>query len=202
MDRAPLEPESAASLWDRLRARLEEMRVALASKGGLETRTKKRAERAQLLRRQAGTAEAAEIRYFLAFGKGQKRYGIPVEHVLEVQALEHVSPVPRAPAAVIGVVHWRGALLALLDLSRLFGIVEAGLSDIHAYVVVESAGKRLALATTMLDDIIPVPAQRLQAAPALPANIAPEWILGVYDENCLMLNVDEIVKHLEKKSTT
>jgi purine-binding chemotaxis protein CheW len=201
MPLAPEElPENLSSLWDRLRERLEQMRVSLEQKGGPEAREKTRAGRAQLLRRQAVTVEKTELPlHYLAFGKGRKRYGIPLDFVLEVQALEHVSPVPQAPPAFLGVVPWRGAILALLDLSRLFEVAEAGLSDLHAYVVVDAAGKRLAVAASQVEEIVAVPAHRLQTVPALPAKIAPEWVIGVHDENRLILKMDEIIKYLEQR---
>jgi purine-binding chemotaxis protein CheW len=201
MEDRPVEPENLTSVWDRLRARLEQMRVALEQRGGQEAREKMRLDRAKLLRRQAGTAEETSLPlFFLAFSKGRKRYGVPLEHVLEVQALEQFSPVPRAPAAIIGVVHWRGAILALLDLSRLFEVADTGLSDLHAYVVVEAAGKRLAVAVSLLEDIIAAPIDRLKTAPELPHKIAPEWVIGVHDENRLILKLDEIFKQLEQSS--
>jgi purine-binding chemotaxis protein CheW len=199
MEDQPVEPENLTSVWDRLRERLEQMRVALEQRGGPQAREKIRLDRGKLLRHQAGTLEETSLPlFFLAFSKGRKRYGIPVEHVLEVQALEQFSPVPRAPAAIIGVVHWRGAILALLDLSRLFEVAETGLSDLHAYVVVEAAGKRLAVAASQMEDILAVPVDRLKSAPELPHKIAPEWVIGVHLENRLILKMDEICKHLEQ----
>lgn len=199
MENQPSEVDGLPSVWDRLRQGLEQMRAALEQKDSPEARAKKLAERAKLLRQQAGAAEPASAPlFFLAFRKGRERYAIPLEYVLEVQALEQFSPVPGAPAAIRGVVHWRGAILALLDLTRLFGVVETGLSDLHAYVVVEARGKRLALAVAVVEDIFATPRERLKTAPELPHQIAPEWVLGVHDENRLILQLDDIVKHLEQ----
>jgi len=119
---------------------------------------------------------------------------------LEVQALEQFSPVPGAPAYVRRMVHWRGAILALLDLTRLFEVTESGLSDLHSYVIVEAAGKRLALAAFLVQDILGVPREQLKPPPHLPSKMAPEWVLGVHDETHLILKLDEIFKHLEQVS--
>lgn len=201
MEDQRVEPEQLTSVWDRLREGLEQMRIALEQRGGSEARAQLRFDRAKLLRHHAGNAEPTSAPLlFLAFSKGRKRYGLPVECVQEVQALEQFSPVPGAPPAILGVVHWRGAILALLDLSRLFGVAEIGLSDLHAYVVVEAAGKRLAIAASQVEDILAVPIDQLKTAPALPPTIAPEWVLGVHDENRLILKMDEICKHLQHGS--
>jgi purine-binding chemotaxis protein CheW len=198
MESQPSEPENLAPVWERLRERLEQMRAALGRKSDPEARAKKLSNRAKLVRRQVGTAEPVSVPLdFLAVTKGRERYGIPVEYVLEVQALDHFSPVPGAPAFIRGVVHWRGAILALLDLTRLFEVAETGLSDLHSFVVVEAAGKRLAVAASQVEDIVAVPRDRLQTAPELPRKIAPEWVIGVHDDNRLILKIDEIFTHLQ-----
>ncbi len=104
--------------------------------------------------------------YVLAFTKGRERFGIPLEAVLEVQSLEQFSPVPGAPAFIRGVVHWRGAVLAILDLTILFEVVEPGLSDLHAFIVVEADGKRVAVAASVVEDLVNVPRRAAAASAA------------------------------------
>jgi purine-binding chemotaxis protein CheW len=197
MDDPSLPSESLPSVWDRLRDSLEQLQRAASQRHGPEAREKKRQDRAKLLRRQVTTAAATGTSVvFLAFSRGQRRYGITVEHVLEVQALDEFTHVPGAPAAILGVVHWRGAILALLDLSILLDVAESGLSDLHAYVVVEAGGRRMALAASLVDDILAVAPDQLRAAPEMSGAIAPEWVIGIHDQNRLVLMVDEIFKHL------
>lgn len=198
MDNQPLDADAPTSVWDRLRASIEQLRVTAAQRKGPEAREKMRIDRGKLLRRQAATAGPASAPLlFLAFSRGRRRYGIPVEYVQEVQTLEQFSPVPGTPASIIGVVHWRGAILALLDLSILFDVAESGLSDLHGYIVVEAVGKRLAVAASQVDDILAVSSDHLKTAPEMSSNISAEWVIGVHDENQLILKMDELFKHLQ-----
>ena len=75
-------------------------------------------------------------------------------------------------------------------------MAETGLSDLHAYLVVEAHGKRLAVAASVVEDILAVPREQLKPAPALSSRVAPEWMLGIHDENRLVLKMEEIVKNL------
>jgi purine-binding chemotaxis protein CheW len=202
METKPSDSDEQPPVWDCLRQSLEQMRAAGGRKIDPQARAKKLAERARLVRQDAGAGQqpASAPLCWLAFRKGRERYGIPLEYVVEVQALEQFSPVPGCAASIRGVVHWRGAILALLDLTRLFEIAETGLSDLHAYVVVEAAGKRLALAASVVEDIVAASQDRVKAAPQLPRTIAPEWVVGVHDENRLILKMDEIIKHLGQNS--
>jgi purine-binding chemotaxis protein CheW len=155
----------------------------------------KLAGRAKLLRGSLARAESGQASLvFLALNKGRERYGISIDDVLAVQALEHFTVVPRTPLFLTGVVHWRGAVLTLLDLGRLFGIPETGLADVHVYVVVEAAGRRVGIVAHEIEDVYSVPRSRIAPAPPMSANIPPEWIVGVHDNQRLLLNIDLVLR--------
>jgi len=114
--------------------------------------------------------------------------------VIEVQSLQHLAPVPGIPPFISGVIHWRGDVLALLDLGKLFGIPESGLADIHVCLIVEAAGRRMALVALEIEEILAVPRSEVKPAPELPGNIPPEWLTGVHDDNRLILNLGLILQ--------
>jgi purine-binding chemotaxis protein CheW len=175
-----------------LRESLEQIASARQRQQSPEVRAQKLAARAAMYRRRTLSTEAPEATLdFLAFSKGRQRYGIPTESVLEVLTLEKFSPVPRAPAFVPGVISWRGVILAILDLSRLFDIAEAGLADVHYCVVVEAAGRRVALIAREIEEIHRAPRSRIKPAPELGG---AAWVLGVHDDNRLILSVEAILQ--------
>ncbi len=184
-------------LWERLRVQVERLAAAPAAAADPAALAKRLEERAQVLRRRAERpGEAGERRAVVAFRRGPERYGVPVAEVLEVQDLEHFSPVPGAPPAIRGVAPWRGAIVSLLDLGRLFGVAASGLSDLKAFLVVEAAGKRLGILAGEVEGILDVPTDRLRPAPALSGGVPPEWVAGVVEENRLILRMGEIVAAL------
>jgi chemotaxis-related protein WspB len=56
---------------------------------------------------------------FLTFELGNDRYALDVRQVAEVLPLLGVKQVPRAPAAMTGLINYRGAPVPVVDLSRL-----------------------------------------------------------------------------------
>jgi chemotaxis-related protein WspB len=56
---------------------------------------------------------------FLVMTAGASRYAIDVAQVVEVVPFVHVTPVARAPAAVAGVITYRGAPVPVVDLPQL-----------------------------------------------------------------------------------
>lgn len=191
----PTESVTGLSVWDSLRACLDQMNVAHSRQKDPALLAEKLAKRAQLLRGRTQQVEPAGIPLvFLSFSKGHARFGLPIDDVLEVQALEQFTPVPRTPPFIPGVIHWRGAILSLLDLVKLFGLPESGIADVHSCVIVEAAGQRVALLAGDVDDICSVPRTQVRPVPELPGDIPAEWVLGVHDDNRMILRMDLILQ--------
>lgn len=196
---APVENQKSkienGDIWSRLRESMEKLATIGQQKTDPARLAKRLSARAKQLRGRMTTAEPAEAPLvFLAFNKGSQRYGIPVDDVIEVQALDYFSPVPRTPPFISGVIHWRGDVLALLDIGRLFGIPESGLADVHVCLIVEGGGHRVALVVTEIEEIYAVPKSEIKTAPELPGNIPQDWILGVHDNNRMILKLPLILQ--------
>jgi purine-binding chemotaxis protein CheW len=189
-------PEApAAELWSRLRESMAGLNSIGQRKSDPAALAERLARRAKAYRARAAAQERAETPVpLLAFSKGSQRYALLLEYVREVQPLEQFHPVPKAPPFLPGVAPWRGSILALVDLGRLFGVAETGLADVHRCIVVEAAGRRVAIVAREVEEIHNVPARLIHPAPELPGNIVPEWVLGVYDEDCLVLRIDQILQ--------
>lgn len=178
-----------------MRESMERLAAAGQRRADPRALAEKLAARAKQLRGRMINAEpAAAPLLFLAFNKGKQRYGIPASDVIEVQAMDQFCPVPGTPPFIAGVTHWRGDVLSLLDLSKLFGIPESGLADIHVCLIVEAAGRRVAVVALEVEEIFAVPRSDIKPTPDLPGSIPAEWVLGVHDDNRLILRMDQILQ--------
>jgi purine-binding chemotaxis protein CheW len=194
----PATPPAGAeqlSVWDQVRASIGRLAQRGEQTIAPDSLARKLEARAKTLRGRAHAEQAAETPWaFLAFNKGAERYGVPLDQVLEVQALEQFSPVPGTPAFLPGVVHWRGSILTLLDLGKLLQVRESGLADLLVCVIVEAAGRRLAVVAREVEDIVSIPRSQVRPAPRLSEHVPPEWILGVHDQNRLLVNMQELLR--------
>jgi len=76
---------------------------------------------------------------------GEEEYALPVQEVREIAPLGRVSPVPGAPAEVLGIWNLRGEVMAVIDFAAALGvaggeasrIVVAEQRDIHAGLAVD-----------------------------------------------------------------
>jgi purine-binding chemotaxis protein CheW len=58
----------------------------------------------------------------LVFEVAERRFGLPAELLQEVVAIPAITPLPKAPAIVAGVVNVHGVVVPVLDVRRRFGL--------------------------------------------------------------------------------
>lgn len=104
---------------------------------------------------------------YVAFTVGSVRYAVSIAHVKEVMRPLSVSPVPRAPSAVIGVADYRGEIAVVLDLRQHFGVQgEGGDLARSRWIVLRLVSLSLAL---VVDDVIGVVPGGADAVRAMPS---------------------------------
>lgn len=180
-------------VWVRLRDSVERLDASRERAGDPTALALKLAERAKLLSVRRSAPPRQPTTPFLTFNSGHERFGVLLREVVEIQALNHYSPVPKTPSYIVGVIPWRGAILTLFDLGRLFGIREAGIADYHVCIVVESAGRRIAIVAREVEDILGIPENEVYAMPDLPGESPAEWVAGVHDGNRLLLCLERML---------
>jgi purine-binding chemotaxis protein CheW len=86
-----------------------------------------------------GEEEAAlELRQLLCFEVAGGAYALPVESVREIVRLRPITPIPRAPADVKGVISLRGEIVQVVDMRRRLSAETAEPTRRSRIVVVQS----------------------------------------------------------------
>lgn len=85
---------------------------------------------------------------------GGEDYAVPAGLVREVDELGTISPVPGAPAAVVGVRNVRGRIVPVLELATLLGLARG---EPERVVIVEHEAHAAALAVDAVLDVAALP---------------------------------------------
>jgi purine-binding chemotaxis protein CheW len=72
--------------------------------------------------RKVASGSPNEIHQLLCFELAGAPYAVPVERVREIVRMRPVTPVPRTPEEVRGVISLRGEMIELIDLRRRLGL--------------------------------------------------------------------------------
>ncbi|HYH38117.1 MAG TPA: chemotaxis protein CheW [Azospirillum sp.] len=140
---------------ERMLAHAAEVAAALEEHSGGEAAM---AERGAL-----GTGEP-----FVVFRLGEAEYGLPVSAVQEIQRRpKTLSPLPKAPEFVAGLVNLRGAALPVVDLRRILRLGEVVLDERQRVVVLAVREFRAGLIVDSTSGVLRIPAESIEPAPAV-----------------------------------
>jgi purine-binding chemotaxis protein CheW len=104
----------------------------------------------------------------VVFELSGERYGLAVEHVLEVVPVAMLTPVPGAGSHLLGLLNVRGRLTAALDLKAILDLPSKGVADLkHALVMAPNGAASFLV-------------ERAVQAIALPSALAPPPVVGGY----------------------
>lgn len=97
-------------------------------------------------------------RQLLTFRLGGDPYAVPIERVREIVRLPAITPMPRVPASVRGVISLRGEMVEVVDLRRRLGMPDAPATRTSRVVVLHEDGRASSgLLVDAVDDVLRVP---------------------------------------------
>lgn len=114
---------------------------------------------ANLVHRRGDRAKAALSRgrgavvEYLAFRLDGDLYAVPVATIREIVRPPPITPVPRAPRAILGIMSGRGRVVTIIDARRKLGLPEAPIGGRTRILVTENGAERIGL---LVDEVLMV----------------------------------------------
>ena len=129
------------------------------------------------VREERKAAEATE--HLATFFLGREEYGVDVRLVQEIIRVSEITPVPRAPEFVKGVINLRGRIIPVMDLKRKLGLGEVDIARQSRIVVVKIKDRLIGLLVDGASQVLKVPVSSIDAAPEEVVEIDATAIRGV-----------------------
>jgi purine-binding chemotaxis protein CheW len=162
-----------------------------------EARSPARAGLRELARAAAlapGGDAGALLRELLLLRVAGEAYAVPVERVREIVRLRPITPIPRAPRAILGVMALRGEMIEVVDLRRRLGLADAEPARTQRIVVLHAAdGEAAGLRVDAASDVLRVTDSDLEAAPVGEAG-AVEALCTWQGRFVSVLDVDRVLE--------
>lgn len=140
---------------------------------------------------------------YLTFFLDREEYGIPILTVREIIGLLPVTPVPKAPPYVKGVINLRGKVIPVVDLRLKFDMEPIRTTDETCIIVVQTGGSELGVMVDKVSEVLDIPDGEIVDAPSLGAEIPTDYILGIGKSQgrvTLLLDIEKIfpAAHLDE----
>jgi len=131
---------------------------------------------------------------FILFELVGTSYGVRSRAVQQMEMVEHITPVPNAPAFVEGVAFSRGRVIPAINLRTRFGF-EKKAHDLRTRLVVIKAGDRVAgLIVDASREFLRIPPDVIQPPPEAIAGLSGQYLEGIAalgERVILILDVEE-----------
>jgi purine-binding chemotaxis protein CheW len=112
----------------------------------------------------ADGATAEVERTFVLFELAREPYAIPLEHVVKIERVPPLIPVPRTPSFVRGIASLRGEIVCVVDLRSLLGLSGSNLAP-HGLLVLQDGARHFAVLSDVLPDYFKIKTSAILPSP-------------------------------------
>ena len=123
--------------------------------------------------------------------------GVNIDVVQEINRQLDVTEVPHAPDTVLGVINLRGEVVTVVDIRTLLGMEKQEISDSCRCVVIHSQDELIGVLVDSVADILSVPHNEIEPAPANIDGVEGRFFQGVYalgDGVVVLLDVEQLLE--------
>ncbi|WP_300773235.1 chemotaxis protein CheW [uncultured Desulfovibrio sp.] len=136
----------------------------------------------------------------VTFRIGEEEFGVDILAVQEIIRLVPITPVPRAPVDIAGVINLRGKVIPVVNMRSRFSLPARDASPQTRIVVMESEEKIVGFLVDAVSEVLRIPVTTVEDPPPVVAGIGSEYIRGVgklAERLLILLDLDRLMAHLD-----
>lgn len=126
---------------------------------------------------------SAHLIKHVSFGLGEETYAINAARVNEVLRYTEITPVPGAPAFILGIINLRGNVVTVINGRGVFGLPNHTVSEQSRIIVVDIEDFALGIVVDKVSAIVDLNAREIETPPATGDETGARFIQGVYNED-------------------
>ena len=182
--------------WNAINRRLETAQAALAQ-GAAPSPAERRAilkARARALAQEP--AQATPEQEFLAiieFRLASETYGLESAFVREVLPLRDFTPLPGAPAFVLGIFSARGQILSIVDLKKFLNLPETGLDQLNKVIILRNEQMEFGILADAILGARAIALNTIQTSLTTVAGNGAAYLRGVTAERVIILDAEKLL---------
>jgi purine-binding chemotaxis protein CheW len=132
----------------------------------------------------------------VVFKLGDEDYGIEIGQVREIIRKREITPMPRQPPYVEGVINVRGTIIPVVNLKKRFGLPLDASKHPHT-IIVESGDGLIGMLVDAVSEVIRVPADQIHPTPSVTTGVDSEYLRGICrlgQRLLIYLDVERVVR--------
>ena len=153
----------------------------------------------------AKARDRVELMQLVAFGVGDGDYAVDIMRIKEIINPVAVTPMPKAPPFIEGVIELRGAILPIIDVRKRFDMTPTSATRATKYLIVSiDVGEARVIAGLIVDRVsepLRVPRTEIRPAPRLSVSERAFFtgVVAHHGKMLMVLDVDALLSSPEKQ---
>ena len=150
--------------------------------------------------------ETADLTQLVAFGVADGDYAVDIMRIKEIINPVPVTPMPKAPPFIEGVIELRGAILPIVDVRKRFDLPTTAPTRATKYLIVSvDLGEHRAIVGLVVDRVsepLRVPKSDIKPAPRLSVSERAYFtgVVAHHGKMLMVLDVDALLSSAEKQT--
>lgn len=143
---------------------------------------------------------------YLTFTMAEKDYGMGILKIKEIIGMQDITPVPRTPDFVKGVINLRGKVIPVVDLRLRFSMEATEYNERTCIIVVEVAGKtgmvQIGIVVDSVSEVMNIKNEDIEDTPTFGTKLDTDYILGMAKMEGgvkILLDIDSVLSSEEIK---
>jgi purine-binding chemotaxis protein CheW len=137
------------------------------------------------------TRDQEDLRQWLTFTLGSEEYALDIGHIREIIKPREITDIPRVPDFILGIISLRGLIIPVFDLKKRLKLGAAEITSASRIVVCQDGDKSAGLVVDCLNQVVRLPAQRIEPPPAVLSGLDRDMVEGVgRDRGRMMILLD------------
>ncbi|MCC5914096.1 MAG: purine-binding chemotaxis protein CheW [Balneolaceae bacterium] len=116
---------------------------------------------------------------FLSFFLGKEEYAIEILKVQEIIGLMPITPVPRMPEYIRGVLNLRGKIVPVMNLRSRFGLQMVEDTDETCIIVVQEKQYLMGIVVDKVSEVADIQTEQIEEVPSLGAGRQSDYLSGI-----------------------
>lgn len=141
---------------------------------------------------------------FLSFFLGSEEYAIGILKVKEIIGLIPITPVPKMPSYIRGVLNLRGKIVPVMDLRLRFGLASAEDTHETCVIVVQEGKTQMGVLVDKVSEVADIGQEQIEDVPSLGGEKSNEYLKGigkVKDTVKMIVDIEKVVFDVPQKVT-
>lgn len=116
---------------------------------------------------------------YVSFILNEEKYAIGIMSVKEILRLIEITPVPKAPDFVEGIINMRGKVIPIVDLKNRLHLGEAEESSESRIMITAIKDKTVGFVVDAVEEVMTIDSELIEKAPGVATSIDSNYIKGV-----------------------